>query len=84
MNVWLVGATVLMGGFLPCLWVAVRASRIEGLVAVEAAGATGTVVLILLAEGYHRADYFVLPLALAVLSVVGALVFARFLGKGIE
>jgi multisubunit Na+/H+ antiporter MnhF subunit len=83
-NVWLIGATVLLGGFLPCLWVATRARAIAGLVAVQAAGSTGTVVLLLLAQGYHRSDYFVLPLALAVLSVVGTLAFARFLGKGIE
>ena len=84
MNVWLVGATVLLGGFLPCLWVAMRAAAIAGLVAAQAAGSTGTVVLILLSQGFHRSDYYVLPLAMAVLSVVGTLVFARFLAKGLE
>ena len=40
-----------------------------------------TIVLILLSEGFHRSPYFVLPDALAVLSFVGTLLFARFMGR---
>lgn len=75
---------MLLGGFLPCLWVAMRAVAIVGLVAAQTAGSTGTVVLILLSQGYHRSDYYILPLVMAVLSTVGTLAFARFLGKGLE
>ncbi len=81
MNVWLIGATVLMGGFLPCLWVLVRESHIDALVALETACSTATLVLLLLAEGYHRSSYFVLPLALSILGLAGSLLYARFLGK---
>ena len=81
MNVWLLGATVALAGFAPLLWVTMRESRIEGLVALQSAQALGTVVLILLCEGFHRSSYFVLPFSLAILSFVGTLLFARFMGK---
>ena len=81
MNVWLIGATILLFGLLPCLWLGVRGSPAEALVGMELAGALVTVVLMLLAEGFHRSSYFVLPLVSAVLAFVGALVFVRFLGE---
>lgn len=81
MNVWLLGATVSLLGFVPLLWVLARATRIEGLVAVQTAQGLATLVLILLSEGFGRSAYFVLPDALAVLSFVGTLLFARFMGK---
>lgn len=81
MNVWLWGATILLAGLLPCLWLGVRGSASDALVGVELAGTVVTVVLLLLAEGFHRTSYFVLPLVSAVLSFVGALVFVRFLGE---
>jgi multicomponent Na+:H+ antiporter subunit F len=80
-NVWLVGATVLLVGLLPCLWLGVRGSASEALVGMELAGALVTVVLLLLAEGFHRTSYFALPLVSSVLVFVGALVFVRVLGE---
>jgi multisubunit Na+/H+ antiporter MnhF subunit len=79
-NVWLIAATVLLAGLLPCAWVLLRARLIEALVALELASTIVTVVLLLLAEGFHRSSYFELPLVLAALSFVGTLVFIRFLG----
>lgn len=81
MNVWLIGATVLMSGLGPCLWVALRDTPEDGLVALQIGTSAATLVLVLLAEGFHRSSYFALPLVLSVLSFVGALVYARFLGK---
>jgi multisubunit Na+/H+ antiporter MnhF subunit len=80
LNVWLVGATVLLVGVVPCGWVLLRGRLTEALVALELASTLVTVVLVLLAEGFHRSSYFVLPLVLAALSFVGSLVFIRFLG----
>ena len=77
MNVWLVAATVLLAGLVPCGWVLLRA---RVLVAFELTSTLVTVVLVLLAEGFHRSSYFVVPLLLAALSFVGALLFVRFLG----
>jgi multisubunit Na+/H+ antiporter MnhF subunit len=79
-NVWLVAATVLLAALLPCAWVLVRGELSEALVALELASTLVTVVLLLLAEGFGRSSYFVLPLVLAALQFVGTLVFVRFLG----
>jgi multisubunit Na+/H+ antiporter MnhF subunit len=79
-NVWLIAATVLLAGLLPCGWVLVRGRLTETLVALELGSTVVTLVLLLLAEGFHRSSYFELPLVLAALSFVGTLVFIRFLG----
>ena len=81
MNVWLIGATVLLLGLLPCLWLGVRGSPRDALVGLELAGTLVAVVLLLLAEGFHRPTYFALPLVSSVLAFVGVLVFVRFLGE---
>lgn len=80
MNVWLIAATALLAGLLPCGWVLLRAGVADALVAVELGSTVVTVVLLLLAEGFHRSSYFELPVVLAALSFVGTLVFIRFLG----
>jgi multisubunit Na+/H+ antiporter MnhF subunit len=80
-NVWLAAATVLLAGLVPCGWVLLRARVLDGLVALELASTLVTVVLVLLAEGFHRSSYFPLPLVLAGIGFVGALVFVRFLGE---
>jgi multisubunit Na+/H+ antiporter MnhF subunit len=79
-NVWLTGATVLLAGLVPCGWVLLRRRLTEALVALELSSTLVTVVLLLLAEGFHRSSYFTLPLILAALSFVGTMVFIRFLG----
>jgi multisubunit Na+/H+ antiporter MnhF subunit len=79
-NVWLLAATVLLAGLVPCGWVLLRGRLLDALVAFELTSTLVTVVLVLLAEGFHRSSYFVVPLVLAALSFVGALVFVRFLG----
>ena len=80
MNVWLVAATVLLAGLLPCGWVILRAQLTDALVALELGSTVVALVLLLLAEGFHRSSYFTVPLVLAALSFVGTLVFIRFLG----
>jgi multisubunit Na+/H+ antiporter MnhF subunit len=82
-NVWLWGATVLLLGLVPCGVLAVRATRVDALVALQTAGSSTTLVLVLLSEGFNRASYMTLPLALAFASFVGTLVIARFLGRGL-
>jgi multisubunit Na+/H+ antiporter MnhF subunit len=79
-NVWLTAATVLLLALAPCGWVLLRGKVTDALVAIQLASTLVTVVLLLLAEGFHRASYFELPLVLAAMSFVGALIFVRFLG----
>ena len=81
MNVWLWGATALLIGLVPCGWIALRETRVDALVALELAGTVATLALVLLAQGFDRASYYSVPLALAFLSFVGALLLARFLGR---
>ncbi len=81
MNVWLWGATALLLGLVPCGWLALRASRVDALVALQTAGTVVTLVLLLLAEGFNRAAYTGVALILAFVSFVGILVIARFMGR---
>ena len=81
MSVWLWGATALLAGLVPCGWVAIRETRMDALVALELAGTLVTLALVLLAQGFDRASYYTVPVALAFLSFVGALLLARFLGR---
>ena len=79
MNVWLIGATVLLAALIPCGVIVLRAPILDALVALELITTLATVVLLLLSEGYHRSSYFAVPIVLAFLNVVGALIFIRFL-----
>jgi multisubunit Na+/H+ antiporter MnhF subunit len=79
-NVWLIAATVLLAGLIPCGWVILRAQLVDALVALELGSTLVTVVLVLLAEGFGRSSYFTVPVVLAALSFVGTLVFLRFIG----
>ena len=81
MNIWLWGATALLLGLVPCGWLALRASRVDALVALQTAGTVVTLVLLLLAEGFNRAAYMGVALTLAFVSFVGILVIARFMGR---
>ncbi len=81
MNAWLIGATVLLFGLVPCAMVIVRGSVLEALVGLQMAGILQTIVLLLLAEGFHRPPFFDLALTLALLALAGGLVFARLLER---
>jgi multisubunit Na+/H+ antiporter MnhF subunit len=72
---------VLLLGFVPLGWVAARRRPIDGLVALQLAGTITVLVLLCLAEGLNRSYEYVLPVVAAMLSWIGGLVFARFLGR---
>lgn len=81
MNAWLVAATILLGGLLPCVWVAMRGTIVSALAALELASTITTLVLLAIAQGLRRDPFMDLALVSAVLSFAGALVFARFLER---
>ena len=84
MNGWVLAAIVLvLGGLVPCLVVSLRASAMEGLVALELGGVISTLVFLLLAEGFQRQPFVDLALVLAVLSFVGTLAFVRYMEREI-
>jgi multisubunit Na+/H+ antiporter MnhF subunit len=78
-NIWLIGATILLLAVVPCGVVVVRGDILQALVAVELAGTVMAMVLLLISEGYHRNSYYTLPLVLAFTNFVAALIFVRFL-----
>jgi multicomponent Na+:H+ antiporter subunit F len=78
LNIWLVAALALMLGLLPCLIVVLRAGLMEALVAMQLASTLTILILLLLAQGYGRASFADLALALALLSFPGGLLFAHF------
>lgn len=81
MDPFLLAAIALLLGFIPCGIVIVRAAVVDAVVALNLAGVLAALELVLLAEGLHRSPFFDLALVLAVLTIAGALVFARFLGR---
>ncbi len=81
MNAWLLAATVLLFGLVPCGIVAFRGSPMDRLVGLETAGVIESLLLILLAQGTKQPTFYDLALALALLAFGGGLVFARFLER---
>jgi multisubunit Na+/H+ antiporter MnhF subunit len=78
MNEWLWAAAVLTVASSALVAVALRKPLLEGLVALEAAGATAILVLLLVAEGTHRQPFGDLALVLGAVSFAGALGYLRF------
>jgi multisubunit Na+/H+ antiporter MnhF subunit len=78
MNEWLWAAAVLTIALAALVPVAMRRPLLEGVVALEVAGADATLVLLLLAEGTRRQAFADLALVLAACSFAGAIAFVRF------
>ncbi|HYY69397.1 MAG TPA: monovalent cation/H+ antiporter complex subunit F [Terriglobales bacterium] len=81
MNVWLVAAVGMMLCLIPCAIVCFRGEPSARLVGLEMAGVIDVMILVLLAEGFHRPPFYDLALALGLLSFAAGLVFARFLER---
>jgi multisubunit Na+/H+ antiporter MnhF subunit len=81
MNAYLIAATALIAGVGPCALACLRSDPVDGLVALELAGALTTLALLCLAEGFHRGTYFGVALVCAVLTWIGGIVIARFLSR---
>lgn len=76
-----VALALLAGGLAPCLLGTLRGGPAGRLAALTAAGSTGTLLLAVLAAAYGRPAYLDAALLLALLSLAGNLVYARFLGR---
>jgi multisubunit Na+/H+ antiporter MnhF subunit len=79
MNEWEIAAVVLVAAIVPCLGICALAGASDALVALELAGTLTTTALMALCEGFHRQPFIDLALVLALLSLVGALAFARMM-----
>jgi len=80
-NAFLVAATVLLAALAPLLVFASRWRPIDGLVALQAAGALVVFLLLCLSVGLGESFLFDLPVIAVVASWIGCFVFARFLGR---
>jgi multicomponent Na+:H+ antiporter subunit F len=80
-NEWAIAAVVLFAILLVCMVLPALRGPIDGLIALEVAGTTGTAIFLLLAEAVKRQSFADLALVLAILSFVGALGFARLLER---
>lgn len=81
MNEWEVAAAALGAAIVPCLAVCTLTGAMRALVALEVGGTLMASALMLLAEGFHRQPFVDLALLLALLSVIGAMAFARLMEK---
>ncbi len=80
-DAWLAVAALLLLSMVPAWWVAARAEAMDRLAALQA-GSTGTTLVVLaLAAGSGRALYVNVALAIALVSPIGTLLFARFLER---
>lgn len=81
MNAFTVAALALLAGFVPIGVVCLRGRELDAVVALELAGPVASLVLLCLAEGFHRSSYVDVPVVCAGLSWVSGMVFVRFLAR---
>jgi multicomponent Na+:H+ antiporter subunit F len=80
-NLWLAAALGMVLALAPCGIVCFKGGTISRLVGLEMADTICVLLLILLAEGFHRLPFYDLAVALALLAFGGGLVFVRFLER---
>ena len=81
MNAWEIGGVAVMAALIPCADMCLRGSPERRLVGMEMTSILITLAMVFLTVGFGRTPYIDLPLALAIMSFGGGLVFARFLEK---
>jgi multisubunit Na+/H+ antiporter MnhF subunit len=81
MNEWEIVAAVLGAATVPCLGVCLLASLTSALAALELAGTLAASALMALCEGFHRQPFIDLALLFALLSMIGAMAFARLMER---
>ncbi len=74
-------AVAVSSGLLPCADMCLRGAPERRLAGLEMASMLVTIAMVLFTVGFGRSAFIDLPVALAVMSFGGGLVFARFLGK---
>ena len=81
MNFWLLTGVVVSATLVPCADMCLRGAPERRLVGLEMTSLIITITLVLFTIGFGRMPFIDLPLALAIMSFGGGLVFARFLEK---
>lgn len=81
MNAFAIAAVALLAGWLPLGYVALRRRPLDGVVALQLAGTVATLVLLCLAEAFHRSFEYGLAVVAAPASWLSGLVLVRFIGR---
>jgi len=81
MNLWLLAGSAISATLIPCADMCLRGTPERRLVGLNMTNMVVTLALVLFTIGFGRSSLMDLPLALAIMSFGGGLVFARFLGK---
>jgi multisubunit Na+/H+ antiporter MnhF subunit len=81
MSPWAIAAIVLFAVLLVCIVLPALVDPIDGLIALELSGTTGTAILLLLSEDLRRQPFADLAIVFAAVSFVGSLAFARLLER---
>lgn len=81
MNAFLIAGTVLLAMLVLPGFIVVRGRPIDAVAALELCGTTIVLVLLCLAEGFHRSVYFNVPLVAAFSVWVSGLIYVRFVGR---
>jgi multicomponent Na+:H+ antiporter subunit F len=80
MNEWLIASVVLLlGGLVPLTIAGLTRDVMAAAAALNIAGPVAALILLLLAEGFHRQPFVDLALVLAVISFIGSVIIVRFL-----
>ena len=80
-NVWLAAASAVIAALVPCAAMCLRGAPERRLGGLEMASVLITLAMVLLSIGFGRSMLIDLPLAMAIMSFGGGLVFARFFEK---
>lgn len=81
MNTWLTAGIAVSAALVPCAAMCLHGSPERRLVGVEMTSILVILIMMLFTVGFGRPAFIDLPLALAILSFGGGLIFARFLEK---
>lgn len=81
MNFWLITGAIVCATLIPCADMCLRGSPERRLVGLEMTSLIIIIALVLFTIGFGRLPFIDIPLALAIMSFGGGLVFARFLEK---
>jgi multisubunit Na+/H+ antiporter MnhF subunit len=80
MNEWLIAATaLLLGGLVPVAIAGLTRDAMAAAAALNLGGPVAALILLLLAEGFHRQPFVDLAVVLSVISFIGSVILARFL-----
>jgi multisubunit Na+/H+ antiporter MnhF subunit len=81
MNEWEIAALVLAAAIGPCIGICVFGQATSALAGLELASTLLASALMALCEGFHRQPFIDLALLFALLSMIGAIAFARLMER---